>query len=256
MAFDDYVTTYKLLANKKEIKSLEYNLETYKNIKIVKRKSKFLLIAFLGYFGVHKFIDKKIITGILYLFTFGFLGIGVIIDLINDYAEYEDTLQLDILRYLISFVIMLVGVLNKQLENFYLIIIASIIFLPIIYSFILKYIPGLIKLIAMIILIFYGFKTEQIIEYVPNNIIGNWITNNESTNYEKLDIKLETTTLYFDDRDKEVGTNEYDSQNKILKIKINDTKIYKFIINIEENKICSYTESKECIIEFNREEKE
>ncbi len=43
----------------------------------------YLLCAFTGVFGFHRFAVKKIGTGILYLFTFGFFGIGVTIDMIN-----------------------------------------------------------------------------------------------------------------------------------------------------------------------------
>lgn len=39
-----------------------------------------LLCIFLGYFGAHKFYEGKIGMGILYLFTAGFFGIGIIID--------------------------------------------------------------------------------------------------------------------------------------------------------------------------------
>lgn len=39
-----------------------------------------LLCVFLGVFGAHKFYEGKILMGILYLFTFGVFGIGVIID--------------------------------------------------------------------------------------------------------------------------------------------------------------------------------
>ena len=39
-----------------------------------------LLCFFLGYLGVHKFYEGKIGMGILYLFTFGLLGIGSLID--------------------------------------------------------------------------------------------------------------------------------------------------------------------------------
>lgn len=41
-----------------------------------------LLCIFLGCFGVHKFYEGKIGMGILYLFTMGISGIGVIIDFI------------------------------------------------------------------------------------------------------------------------------------------------------------------------------
>lgn len=47
-------------------------------------KNKFLLkclvTVFLGCFGIHKFMEKKNIIGILYLFTFGLYGIGWAID--------------------------------------------------------------------------------------------------------------------------------------------------------------------------------
>ena len=42
----------------------------------------FLLCFFLGFFGVHKFYEGKIIMGIIYILTVGFMGIGVFIDLI------------------------------------------------------------------------------------------------------------------------------------------------------------------------------
>lgn len=41
----------------------------------------FFLCLFFGFLGVHRFYEKKIITGILYLCTLGFFGIGVLIDL-------------------------------------------------------------------------------------------------------------------------------------------------------------------------------
>lgn len=42
----------------------------------------FLLCFFLGILGGHKFYEGKIGMGILYIFTLGLFGIGVIIDLI------------------------------------------------------------------------------------------------------------------------------------------------------------------------------
>jgi TM2 domain-containing membrane protein YozV len=42
-----------------------------------------LLTIFTGVIGLHRFYLKKYITGTLYFFTIGFVGIGVIIDIIK-----------------------------------------------------------------------------------------------------------------------------------------------------------------------------
>lgn len=42
----------------------------------------FLLCLFLGFWGVHKFYEGKVLLGIVYIFTFGFFGVGIFIDLI------------------------------------------------------------------------------------------------------------------------------------------------------------------------------
>lgn len=41
-----------------------------------------ILCAFLGFLGAHKFYEGKIGMGILYLFTCGLFGVGIIIDFI------------------------------------------------------------------------------------------------------------------------------------------------------------------------------
>lgn len=42
----------------------------------------FFITLFLGWTGLHKFMDKKIGTGLLYLFTFGLFGIGWLVDIV------------------------------------------------------------------------------------------------------------------------------------------------------------------------------
>ena len=53
---------------------------------------KFAVCALLGYFGVHKFIEKKIGQGFLYLFTLGLFGVGWIVDTIRCFiAAFKGT---------------------------------------------------------------------------------------------------------------------------------------------------------------------
>ena len=42
----------------------------------------FFLCLFLGYLGIHKFYEGRILLGVLYIFTCGLFGIGIIIDLV------------------------------------------------------------------------------------------------------------------------------------------------------------------------------
>lgn len=42
----------------------------------------FWLCLFFGMFGAHKFYERRVLLGIVYLCTLGFAGVGVIIDLI------------------------------------------------------------------------------------------------------------------------------------------------------------------------------
>jgi TM2 domain-containing membrane protein YozV len=52
------------------------------NSKSVKSYTATLLLALtLGYFGAHRFYAGKVGTGLLFLFTVGFFGIGWIIDI-------------------------------------------------------------------------------------------------------------------------------------------------------------------------------
>ncbi|MCM0147519.1 TM2 domain-containing protein [Photobacterium galatheae] len=52
-----------------------------------------LLLTFLGVFGVHRMYMGKWLTGIIYLFTFGFFLIGLLIDFwtLNDQVSVENT---------------------------------------------------------------------------------------------------------------------------------------------------------------------
>ena len=252
---NDYITTYKLLVNNRELSIFEKKLEEYKSVKPVRSKSKFILISLLGFLGIHKFLEKKYILGVIYLFTLGLFGIGVIIDLINDYAEYEDTFQLDVIRYLISLLLIVIAILNINNPNYYYLIIAAILFMPLIFSKLLCLIPKIIKIIVFILLIYFGLKSTPIIETVPINLLGTWKTSNENTNFVSIKIKPEKSTIKFNDRDQEIGENEYDSETKILKVYINATTYYKFKMYNNNKDLCIYNESGKCNVAFQKSKK-
>ena len=55
-----------------------------------------ILLTFLGYFGVHRFYMQKWITGIIYLLTGGLLGLGWLYDLwtLNEQVDEINRAQL------------------------------------------------------------------------------------------------------------------------------------------------------------------
>jgi TM2 domain-containing membrane protein YozV len=50
----------------------------------------FTLLAFVGVAGIQRFIVDEVGMGLLYLFTWGFCGIGTIVDLVNHKSIAND----------------------------------------------------------------------------------------------------------------------------------------------------------------------
>lgn len=42
-----------------------------------------IVCIFFGEFGIHRFMERKILSGIIYLFTFGLFGIGWLVDIVR-----------------------------------------------------------------------------------------------------------------------------------------------------------------------------
>ena len=79
----------KALINTRACNNTNTNTNTNNNYGAVPRgreKNKWvalLLCLFLGGIGAHKFYEGKIVMGIIYLFTAGLFGIGVLVDFIS-----------------------------------------------------------------------------------------------------------------------------------------------------------------------------
>ena len=54
---------------------------------------RFILILLFGWSGIHKFMEKKTVLGIIYLFTFGLFGIGWLIDVNIAYSNMKKKKQ-------------------------------------------------------------------------------------------------------------------------------------------------------------------
>ena len=77
------------------IKKKEQDLEENNNKKIqefkeneVNRQTTYIIIklivcAFLGWLGIHKFLENKIVLGFVYMFTVGVFGVGIIYDIVK-----------------------------------------------------------------------------------------------------------------------------------------------------------------------------
>jgi TM2 domain len=64
------------------------------------RLTALLLCVFLGWFGAHRFYVGKIGTGLIWLFTLGFMGIGVIYDIIFiATGEFRDDRERRVVRW-------------------------------------------------------------------------------------------------------------------------------------------------------------
>lgn len=64
------------------------------------RLTAFLLCLLLGFLGVHRFYVGKIGTGLLWLFTLGFLSVGLIYDLVLiGTGEFRDSRGLRLLEW-------------------------------------------------------------------------------------------------------------------------------------------------------------
>lgn len=62
---------------------------------MTKKQMKLVVVIIFGIFGVHKFIDKDIKMGLIYLFTGGLFGIGWIIDIIKSLTDVFEEKQKD-----------------------------------------------------------------------------------------------------------------------------------------------------------------
>ncbi len=49
-----------------------------------------ILLVFLGIFGIHRFYQGKILTGLLYLVTGGLLGVGLLYDLLTLNGQIDE----------------------------------------------------------------------------------------------------------------------------------------------------------------------
>lgn len=71
------------VAKQEQHKNIDTQLSSKKKFAIIK----LILCLCLGIFGVHRFVEGKVFSGFVYLFTYGLFGIGLIYDIIRLISE-------------------------------------------------------------------------------------------------------------------------------------------------------------------------
>lgn len=61
----------------------EYQENTQLNVRQKSILIRLIICLFAGYFGVHKFLEGRILVGIIYAFTGGLFGVGIFIDTVR-----------------------------------------------------------------------------------------------------------------------------------------------------------------------------
>ena len=61
----------------------EYQENTQLNVRQKSILIRLIICLFAGYFGVHKFLEGRILVGIIYAFTGGLFGVGIFIDAVR-----------------------------------------------------------------------------------------------------------------------------------------------------------------------------
>lgn len=81
------------------------------DLNVYPQKSKlvtFLLCWILGEFGIHRLYTGKVVSGILYLLTGGFCGVGIVIDMILILTNnFKDSNKIPLKNDIPTFVIVL-----------------------------------------------------------------------------------------------------------------------------------------------------
>ena len=77
------------VTNEENVDVNEEHYETRHELNISQKSLLIRLIICIvaGYFGVHKFLEGRIFSGIVYIFTGGLFGIGIVVDVIRYILE-------------------------------------------------------------------------------------------------------------------------------------------------------------------------
>lgn len=207
-----------------------------------------LLIIFLGAFGIHKFIRKRPIQGLLYLFTGGLFCIGWIIDIVKEYKKFPESKQRKAIPWLFAsfFLIYIV-------EYFKYNPLATIPFI----------ICGFLCLDYFWILIGQNKKTLRIwvpiivfvigCAYSPVNIPekfnGKWVTS-DNVQYQVIEVNPEMDKVYekIDSKDSVSVTCFYGKGN--IYVEISDNNILKLKYNEEKETLCLIDKNDKCSAKY------
>ena len=258
--YENYMTGFDEQENKKkEVKKFfsSSKQEIKKIVDMPKQKKKeipednkcyLLLIIFFGAFGVHKFIRKRPIQGLIYLFTYGLFFIGWIVDIIKEYKKFPESKQRKVIPWLFAsfFLIYVIEYFQYNPLSTIPFIISGFLCLDYFWILIGQNKRALRIWVPIIVFVIScGFSPVNI----PEEFNGRWISD-ENVEYQLIEVNPKGDKIYETINSDEVTsvTCFYGKGN--IYVKIAEDRILKLKYNKEKDNLCLLNDKDKCIAEY------
>ena len=251
--YQKYWNNFKSLASPSDIdiykeKYHQYDINTNASDKasdsVKKEKCFFIATVFGGWFGLHHYLNKNYIMGIVYTFSYGLFGIGWFYDIYKEAKKWPNSNQIKITRYIMIFFYLVIGLALKDyfIPTFILCLISAFLMFNIFWDlFNIKNIAA--RIFIPIFIFFVGIIIGP--TALPENLEGNWLPIDNNTNIDYMILKENDTKIYIDGIEYHSTYNNY--YKGLVFIEMSTEKDYKFKYDDDTKHLCLLDESENCV---------